>query len=133
MAASLHRRTHHLRAIYFDASVPTTTRGATTQGALRWNNINGAARFVFEAGTSPTAWNVATPPPPRIVGIMHANIDGATRILADARSWVYSADPSITYSSIVRYGTSETWPNTTSGAIPAGSFDRFGVSTHELG
>lgn len=46
---------------------------------------------------------------------------------------MYSADPSITYSSIVRYGTSETWPNTTSGAIPAGSFDRFGVSTHELG
>lgn len=119
--------------IYFDASVPTATRSPVSQGALRWNNLNGPARFVFETGTSPTRWNVSTPPPERVVGVMYSNIDGRNNVLADARSWVYTQDPSITYSSIVRYDTSETWSNITGGSIPAGSYDRFGLSTHELG
>jgi hypothetical protein len=121
--------------IVFDTTNPTALQSPVLAGAGQWNTpfaVSSGAYFSYSTA-SPAPFSVSTAPGVQVTGITSQAIDGPSNVLADARTWVFTSDPSVTHSGLVRYDSAESWYDSTGTSIGASQYDRWGISTHEFG
>lgn len=120
--------------IVVDDTIPVAARSPIWGGGYSWRSeVAYGGYFDSLLGLMEGQFSSSTPPPQNWTAATQGPIDGQGVTLAIAKSWVYTANPGITYSSIITYDEAEDWYNSTLVNIGSSQIDRWGTSTHELG
>lgn len=106
---------------------------AIVLGANAWNQPSVGPTFSYEPSAWEGEWNLQVAPPFGIVGFGNQPIDGPDGVLAETFTWVVEGHPAVAFSSVVIFDSAENWHDPVLGSIDPDQYDRWSVSTHEMG